>query len=177
MRHLIACLLLVTLALPARADITRGADVQALTAGVLCAPEPTGSRDAPDTILGQTHILDRMPGFAAETVIVPALLGVGFGVQVQGAQGIGTEPLIITLTHPPMGENGVVQQSFGSTISGQGPNVVFYQFDYPYELVTGQWIFEGHRGGDLVYRVIFNVVPPQAAPDLAAICNDRDLLS
>ncbi len=177
MRHLIAVLLLVTLALPARAGITRGADVLALTAGVICAPEATGFRDAPDTILGRTHILDRMPAFAAETLTVPAVLGVGFGVRVQAAEGMGTDPLIVTLTHPPMGEAGVQRQSFDSTISGQDPSMAFYQFDYPYELVTGQWTLEGHRGGDLVYRVVFDVVPPQAVPELAGLCNFRELLS
>jgi hypothetical protein len=177
MRHLIAAVLFIILALPARAEITRGADVLALTAGVICAPEAIGFRDAPDTILGRTHILDQMPPFAAETLTVPAVLGVGFGVRVQATEDMGTDPLIVTLTHPPMGEGGVQQQSFNSTISGLDPTMAFYQFDYPYELVTGQWTFEGHRGGDLVYRVIFSVVPPQAVPELAAICNYRDLLS
>ena len=148
-----------------------------LEAGVICAPESVGFRNAPGTITGRSHVIDQVPDFITNAQVVPAVIGVGFGVRVQGVPDFGASPVIITLTHPPMGDDGVRQQSFSSAISGAGASVAFFQFDHGYELVEGTWSFEARRDDQLLYRVIFNVVAPQDVPELADICNYRDLLS
>ncbi|SFS20456.1 protein of unknown function [Yoonia litorea] len=163
--------------LPAAAQIARAAKVDWLEAGVICAPEAIGFRDAPETITGRAHIIEAMPDFVAQTQVVPAVIGVGFGVKLQATAETPFQPVTITLSHPPMGAEGISRQSFTSAISGETPTVAFFQFDHGYELVEGTWYFEAREGDQLIYRVAFRIVPPQQVPALANACHYQDLLS
>ena len=176
-RFFLALTLLAGLAGPATAQVAKSADLESLQAGVVCPPESVGYREAPGTITGRAYIIDEIPDFVAETHIVPAVIGVGFGVKLQGVPDLPTESVTVILRHPPMGPNGVTRQEYSSSVSGEGPTFSFFQFDYPYELVQGRWSFEARRGDQLLYRAFFEVVAPQEVPALADICNYRDLLS
>ena len=169
--------LLVTFVQPATAQVARSAVVDWLQAGVICAPDSVGFREAPGTITGRSHIIEAMPEFVSLDQIVPSVIGVGFGIRMQAVAGTPTMPVTVTLRHPPMGSDGTQQQTFTSAISGDGPTIAFFQFDHDYERVEGQWSFEARDGDQLIYRAVFQVVPPQDIPQLADICNYRDLLS
>lgn len=174
---LLAFALTLGIAAPLAAQVARSADLQSIEAGVICPPESVGYREAPGTITGRAHIIEEMPEFVSLTQMVPAVIGVGFGVRLQAVPELGTETVVVTITHPPMGKDGVRQQSFTSAVSGLGPTIAFFQFDHAYEMVLGRWSFEARRDDQLVYRAFFDVVPPQSVPQLADICNYRDLLS
>lgn len=159
------------------ADMMRSDALVTLEAGVLCPPETTGATLAPDTLAGATHVIDVDPPFVSRGRIVPAALGVGFGIKAQSVLPDGITTVTARVTHPPMGPEGRTAQSFVTTISGQTPSVTFYQFDHRYELVTGTWTIAGYDGGEQLFSVSFEVVAPATMPDLAGACRFSDLLS
>ncbi|MEY1557531.1 DUF3859 domain-containing protein [Yoonia sp. R2331] len=145
--------------------------------GVVCPPPTVGSAPAPDTVAGTTHLIEEEPPFVSLSNRVPAVLGIGFGVKALSEAAMGIDTVTMTVTHPPMGDGGAVRQSFETRISGIDPSLTFYQFDYDYELVQGIWQMEARKGGTILYRTTFEVVPPQMVPELAAICGFENLLS
>ncbi|MFN3662969.1 MAG: DUF3859 domain-containing protein [Yoonia sp.] len=151
--------------------------IAALTAGVVCGPPVIGTSPAPDTIAGSTHIVAEDPPFIAEIRQVPAVLGIGFGVKAQAANPDGLSGVTMTVTHPPMGDTRVTQQSYVTWISGDDPSMTFYQFDEDYERVTGTWTFTASHADEALFTVSFDVVPPEALPGLAEACGYLDLLS
>ena len=146
-------------------------------AGVICAPETTGILDAPDTVAGTTHIIAEEPPFVAVTRRVPAVLGIGFGIKSRTVDFAGLESVIMTVTHPPMGDGGATSQSFATTIRGTDPSLTFYQFDFDYELLPGIWQMTAASDGDILFRTTFEVLPPEQVPELAEICGFEELLS
>lgn len=145
--------------------------------GVICAPPTTGTSPAPGTVAGTTHLIDVEPDFVSTKRRVPAVLGIGFGIKAWAADVFGIPNVVMTISHPEMGELRATSQNFGSNISGTKPSLTFYQFDFDYELVTGFWQMEAARGTDVLYRTTFEVLPPDQVPELAAICGFAELLS
>lgn len=147
-------------------------------AGVLCAPTTSDSRTAPDTIAGQTHIVDGTPPFVSNGRVVPAILGIGFGSLAGMASDSGLEGVTISFTHPPFDGHTARKQSFQSYIGpADDPSITYYQFDHPYELALGEWVMSAAHDGEVFYRASFTVVPPAALPKLAAACGYLDLIS
>lgn len=146
-------------------------------AGVLCAPDATSEREAPDTLAGTTHVIDEAPPFVSHGRIVPAVIGVGFGVKSGTKDMFGLDGVTIAITHPPMGPEGITSQSFVSSIGvPSDPGISFYQFDYDYELVLGDWTIEARIGDAVFYSTSFTVVSPDLIPELAEVCGYVDLL-
>lgn len=146
-------------------------------AGVICAPESTGVAPAPGTVAGTTHIIAQEPPFVAKTRRVPAVLGIGFGIKSRTRDPNGLNDVLMTVTHPPMGDTGAVTQTFVTAIRGTDPSLTFYQFDFDYELLPGIWQMEASHDGTPIYRTTFEVLTPDQAPELAEICGFAELLS
>jgi hypothetical protein len=108
--------------------------------------------------------------------MAPAVLGLGFGVEYILT---GTDAVLIRhiVDHPPMLPATTTQQSWESWSIGGVPEVVFFQFDIEDELVPGRWTFTAMAGEDEVYHAAFDVVPAPAAPHLAQLCEDGELLT
>jgi hypothetical protein len=145
--------------------------------GVICAPPTKGTSPAPGTVAGTTHLIDVEPAFVSHSRRVPAVLGIGFGIKALAVDISGIDDVLITISHPEMGDQKATAQSFGSLIRGTDPSLTFYQFDFDYELVTGIWQMEASRGTEILYRTTFEVVTPDQAPELATICGFENLLS
>ncbi|WP_458791840.1 DUF3859 domain-containing protein [Yoonia sp. MH D7] len=154
-----------------------GVQIAAFEVGVICAPPTTGESTAPDTVAGTTHLIDIDPPFVSRGPLVPAVVGVGFGVKARAVDPLGMQGVTMTITHPPMGDSGATHQSFGSLIRGDVPSMSFYQFDFDYELVTGIWQMQAMQGNTVLYRASFEVVPPEQVPELAGVCGFEELLS
>ncbi len=147
-------------------------------AGVVCAQDSGTIRDAPDTVAGTTHVVEAAPPFVSQGRVVPAVLGIGFGARSGLASDVGIDGVTITVTHPPFTGSGATKQSFQTYIGPHdAPGITFYQFDYDYELVTGDWVMRASSGGVTLYEMTFTVVPPTAMPQLADACGYLDLLS
>lgn len=147
-------------------------------AGVLCAQDSGVIREAPDTVSGTTHVIEDAPPFVSEGRFVPAVLGIGFGVRAAVDSPVAADIVRMTVTHPPFVESGVTEQSFVTSLGARDdPGIIFYQFDYPYELVLGDWTMTASIGDVTFYETTFTVVPPQMLPELAGVCGYLDLLS
>jgi len=147
-------------------------------AGVLCAQDDGITRDAPDTVAGTTHIVEQAPPFVSTGRLVPAVIGIGFGVRASVQSIDGLDAVTMTVTHPPFADSGATQQSFITGLGAAGmPGITFYQFDYGYELAVGDWTMTATAGTETLYEVTFTVVAPTALPDLAGACGYLDLLS
>lgn len=175
MRYLTPLLLL--LAAPLAAQDKTGPAIAALETGVICPPESTGTRPAPDTVAGVTNVIQDEPPFVSTANRVPAVMGIGFGAKAMSESVFGIDNVTMTITHPPMGATQATTQSFQTSISGTDSSITFYQFDYDYELLPGTWTMTARNGEEVLYSTAFEVVPPQAIPELAAICNFEELLS
>ncbi len=152
-------------------------DIISLEAGIVCPPETIGSTPAPGTIAGTTHVIEIEPPFVSNARQVPAVLGIGFGIKSQTDVVGGLNDITMTVTHPAMGDNDVKLQSFTSRINENAPSLTFYQFDYAYELVEGPWTMTATHEDDVLFQVDFDIVPPDAVPELARVCGYLDLLS
>lgn len=146
-------------------------------AGVLCAQDSGVVREAPDTVSGTTHVVEEAPPFVSNGRVVPAVIGIGFGVKSGLAADFPLEGVTMTVTHPPFAGSGATQQSFETLIRTEDdPGITFYQFDYGYELALGEWTMMARAGGVTLYEATFTVVPPSALPELAGVCGYLDLI-
>ena len=171
MRRLVLAIAAVFSAAPALAENGLRTGEVVAAAGVICAGMTTGQRDAPDTISGRALVIDRVPQFAAPGTLVPAVIGMGFGVMAQTSGDLATDSLTVVLTHPPMGPDNIRRQQFTSHLTEGAASFVFFHFDHQYELVTGRWTLTAMSHGDIAYRVAFDIVAPQDAPELATLCD------
>ncbi len=151
--------------------------VQAMKAGIICAPLVIGTNPAPDTVAGVTNIVEGDPQFISNGRQVPAVLGIGFGVKAQVAGGADLYDVTVTVSHPPMGNAGITRQTYPTAISGSALSLILYQFDFDYELVQGPWTIEAAQQGNVILHVEFEVVAPQTVPQLATVCGFENLLS
>ncbi len=144
----------------------------------MCAPEPGETRAAPDTVAGTTNVIVDAPPFVSTGRLVPAVLGIGFGVRAGLASEFGQDGVLMTITHPPFEGSGVKTQSFYTYVGpSDDPGVTLYQFDFGYELALGDWTMTASHSGVTLYETAFTVVPPSSLPQLADVCGYLDLLS
>lgn len=146
-------------------------------AGVLCGQDGGERREAPDTLAGSTFVIEDTPPFVSKGRLVPAVLGIGFGVRAALASDLGQDSVLMSITHPPLADSGTTRQSFTTYIGPKDvPSITLYQFDYPYEMALGDWTMTASYGGVTLYESTFTVVPPAALPELAGVCGYLDLL-
>ncbi|MDJ0629754.1 MAG: DUF3859 domain-containing protein [Rhodobacter sp.] len=131
--------------------------------GYFCALEPVSELEAEGTISGTVSLIDGPPRFIREGPLVPAQIGVGFGI-VFDLLPRYVGPVQVEVTHPPMGPDGVTTEIWVSDITDAVDNYVGFSFDLPYELREGDWGFRGTANGRLVFDVSFNVVGATLLP-------------
>lgn len=152
-------------------------DVTFFESGIACDPPSVAEQPAPNTVAGFTSSFIEDVDFVSNTHVVPAVLGLSFGVKTQMRDAAGLIDATMTVTHPPMGPDKVTRQFHTNSISGQSITERLYAFDFEYELLLGTWQLEAKKDGKIIYRATFEVVSPSVVPDLAAICGFEDLLS
>lgn len=125
-------------------------------AGVVCASTfPNG------------RLTGNLP-FIAETKIVPAVQGIGFGVEAMGAGGQDIRNVTITVTHPPI--RGTTVETFSSAISGQALSAFYYRLERPEEVVTGTWRITARAEGVVIYTIDFDLILPSPDDGLLRAC-------
>jgi hypothetical protein len=144
--------------------------IDRLSYGVYCAEAPVELEQAPGTASGVVNIVPNVPDFLAETTLVPAEIGMAFGVVVELRDGLVHDPADVTITHPPYPDSGITVERWATAMDGDSPSLVGFSFETEAELVTGPWTFEAAHDGVLLFRVTFEVVPPALLPGLAAAC-------
>jgi hypothetical protein len=145
--------------------------IDSLVHGVYCAEGPIELQDAPDTAAGVVNIVPGLPEMRAVTTLVPAQIGIGFGLVVEAREGLFLDPAIVTITHPPYPDTGIEVERWITSIDGEGAGLIGFSFEIESELVLGRWTIEAEHQGELVLRIDFEVVPPALVPDLAQGCS------
>ncbi|SRR5690554_1330460 len=163
-------------ATPALAEDVVTPPVGYFEAGIVCSQEVIASEPAPDTIAGYTNVIETVPDFISTGRVVPGVIGVGFGVKSAAAGENVVLDLTVTVTHPPMGPDGVTEQSFPGRL-GSEVGISFYELELPYEVVTGEWTLTASTPKAVIWSASFTVVEPRAVPELAGVCGYADLLS
>ena len=133
--------------------------------GIYCALQSAGTQAAPDTTLGYIHTLTGVPAIVFHQQEVPARLGVHFGVIVRTDRDI---PGVRNETWLPGASRPEVWVS--DLIAGQD-HARGFQFDFDRELLPGRWTMEAYDGDTLLYRVEWDVVPPETLPGVGSDCD------
>lgn len=131
--------------------------------GAFCAVEIVGEEVAEGTLSGTLNLVDGPPTFFSEGPVVPAQIGIGFGIHLDVEPAFAGSATVTT-THPPMGPEGVTRQTW---VTNYQPGSLAYNgftFEYDYELVTGLWTISAEAEGREIYHAEFNVIDPRFAP-------------
>ena len=144
-----------------------GPELASIKVGVLCALRTMDQIPAPGTDTGWIHVpLVPLTFHWPDRQIVPASLGIAFGVQVIGQPGFGTSAGESRVFRP--GRTDPERWSAG--VSDAGDTLSFFRFDSEEEMVPGRWVFEGWDGETRLYRAEFEVVDAALLPEIALAC-------
>ena len=142
---------------------TRAPGASTFSFGIYCAEEGLEQVEAEDTISGVVNLLPYTPEFVRRTPVIPARLGIGFGVHVTVLPEFAGTAVIET-THPPMGPNGVTVETWVTDFTADRVSHNGFTFEHDYELVQGDWSISASINGRLIYHVDFTIVDPGFAP-------------
>lgn len=169
-----ALALLLAISLPATAQQSANPRISPAIAqlvyGLYCAQEPEREDPAPDTASGVINIVPLIPDFQFRQKIVPAEIGIGFGVLASAPPGVLHDPVTVTVTHPPYLDSGIEVEQWVTDIDA-GQNLMGFSFDHATELVLGEWTFSAHSAsGEELYFISFEVVEPSFMPQVINTC-------
>ncbi|MGL4238728.1 MAG: hypothetical protein ACRCSW_21890 [Tabrizicola sp.] len=135
--------------------------------GVFCALQAMNQRPAPGTLSGWIHVPeDEITFHWPDQQVVPASLGLAFGVEVQLVPGADVVNGQMRVYRP----GSDVPEVWDSGFSAVTRSLAFFRFDHDHELITGTWRFEAWDGEVQLYSVEFEVVPRAALPEVVEAC-------
>lgn len=158
------------LALPAWAQLRFFPPVIDAEQGLFCAVREGELIPQPDTESGFVNITDEPLEMVARGDLVPGVLGMGMGVRFV-LDAPNPRELTYVTQHPPMGADNWTRQTWSSTVQPGFVETVFYQFDYAYEVLIGDWELSAYDGDTLVYSARFRVTDPALVPHLSGLCS------
>lgn len=170
----IATLFLLMLAPPALAQDGGNPRVspllEDLVYGVYCAQEPDRRDPAPATASGVINMVPMIPDFRFRQRLVPAEVGIGFGVLATAPPGVVHDPVTVTVTHPPYPDGGMEVEQWITDVD-DGLNLMGFSFDHPHELVLGEWTFSARTLADEeLFHISFEVIAPELMPQVIGTC-------
>ncbi|EBA10096.1 DUF3859 domain-containing protein [Sagittula stellata] len=145
--------------------------------GVHCDVAKNGSREEPGTVSGIINLIDQHQTVDVVTQIVPAELGISFGI---GAWlDAESEPLLleVVVSHPPMGENGQEVEIWSAPLDPGEPAVNLFTFEKPFEMVEGPWRFQLRKDDEVLLEQNFLVTPPGTVPAVQNACFSAMIMS
>lgn len=148
------------------------AKIRLVEAGIMCPElrETTDRIEAPDTETGFIDIVDGNTEFDLPDRQVPTLQHLSFGLRVALKAGEGATDFRMIVEHPPIGAEGVTRESWPDTLVPGEESLNFYTFDFPYEMVPGDWVFSIEVDGQAQVTVPFVVGGPGSNPRVDAVC-------
>lgn len=143
-------------------------EIAVLELGVFCAWQQMERAPAPGTATGWIHVpLDAIEFTWKDQQVVPAVIGMGFGIKATGAKGFETAVGEVKVWRP----GRKTPETWASDITDFGPTLAFFRFDEASELLPGTWVIEGWDRDRMLYRVEFLVVPAATLPGMAGACD------
>ncbi|NDV98427.1 DUF3859 domain-containing protein [Yangia sp. PrR002] len=146
------------------------APMQLLERGVICQITAEGARPAPETEQGVINLVEPGRRIDVATEVVPAALGISFGIRFMLADDAPPMALRVVVTHPPMGSRAIERESWVTNAVPGAPGLSLFTFEYPYEMVEGAWTMALEAGGERLLEQHFSVVPAEAAAPVLAAC-------
>lgn len=142
------------------------AEIADIKWGIFCALREMDRVPAPGTLSGWMHVpKEKLDFHWPHHRVVPAALGLAFGVRARLAEGAAPIEVEIRVYRP-----GLDRPDVWTSWLGESFNLVFFRFDTEDELLTGRWRFEAWNGERQLYAVDFQVVPAAALAGIADIC-------
>ena len=151
--------------------------VMLIERGVICQVTPEGARAAPETEQGIINLIEPGRRVDVATEVVPAALGISFGIRFTLAETAAPLALRVIVTHPPMGSRGVEVESWTTGAVPGAPSLSLFTFEYAYEMVEGDWTMALEAGGERLLEQHFTVVPADAARPVLAACDGPAAMS
>ena len=150
-------------------DTSFAAPILSLEYGVICDYLPRGVEvPAPDTNAGMVRRGGGPISFDIASDIVPARIGVAFGIRLLMDEAAGTRTVVMVTRHPSFGPGFMETESWPSTLTGGAPSSRYFFFEFDYELAPGEWVMDVFLDDRLVAHKGFSVVDPATitgAPD------------
>lgn len=144
--------------------------------GAYCAQRPEREDPAPETASGTINIVPSIPDFRFRTKLIPAEIGIGFGVLATAPAGMLHDPVTVTVTHPPYAATGITVERWETDIDDLAPSLMGFSFDAPEELLLGAWTFSAATAsGEELFHIAFEVVAPDLMPQILSACFDSFL--
>jgi len=142
--------------------------VASLQIGVFCALQTMDQMPAPGTLSGWIHVVDHDVAFHwPGRQVVPAALGIAFGVKAQLATGKDAPFAQMRVYKPDL----AIPEIWDTGFTDLAPSLAFFRFDAPAEMSPGIWRFEAWAGDTQLYTVEFEVVPAESLPEIAQACD------
>ncbi|MBN9889606.1 DUF3859 domain-containing protein [Salipiger abyssi] len=145
--------------------------------GVICQVTTQGARPAPDTLMGEINLIDQSREMDVTTRVVPAKAGISFGIKFTLRPGAGARDMNVIVTHPPMGPEGITRESWTAPIAEGSSSLNLFTFEFPYEMVPGEWVMALEADGERLLEQRFEVVSELAAPAVLSVCYGQDFVS
>lgn len=139
--------------------------------GLVCPSGTAKKLPAPDTHLGFITQRDQSQRIEHTTQIIPLSRGVGFGVDVQLPDGTSLRGVEVSVFHPPYVGTDVTEERWRSDFLPRTSNLNFFLFEFPFEMVAGEWAIQASHQGTLLYSATFQVVDPSRIPNLSSYCS------
>ena len=139
--------------------------------GLVCPSGSAKKLPAPDTHLGFITQRDKSQRIEHTTQIVPLSKGIGFGVDVQLPDDVELRDVEISVFHPPYAGTDLTEERWRSDILPRASNLNFFLFEFPFEMVAGDWALQASHQGNLLYVVNFKIVDPSRIPNLSRYCS------
>jgi len=172
-----AAISLALTALPASAEVPPAdfvaPGIVVVEAGIICDADPEAIQSAPDTLTGFINWIGPDATFVSPSREIPAVAGLRFGVRTMSLVREYPE-VTITITHPPMGPEGITQQSYVTWIP-LWTKIDGYLLEFDRDLVPGDWTISAAEGEVPLFAVHFTLVDPAEMPGMAGVCDEAFL--
>ncbi|WP_298258486.1 DUF3859 domain-containing protein [uncultured Litoreibacter sp.] len=147
--------------------------IKDISYGLVCPSGKTVKLPAPDTHLGFITQRDKSQRIEHTTQIVPLSKGIGFGVDVKLPWGAKLRDVEIAVIHPPYPGTDVTQEHWNTELKPRGSNLNFFLFEFPHEMIAGDWTLQASHQGRIIYSVTFKAVDPSRVHNLSGLCSGK----
>ncbi|WP_299929768.1 DUF3859 domain-containing protein [uncultured Pelagimonas sp.] len=151
--------------------------VSLLDHGVICEVTQTGTEAAPETASGVINLIDQTRVIDVTTQFVPAHIGLSFGLRTKMSADAVLNGARMRIIHPPMGANGITEQSWAAPMQAGEAALNLYTFEQDDELLLGVWTFQVIFADKVLIEQRFEVVPQGTVPVVQQVCFGASLTS
>ncbi|MBP0483426.1 DUF3859 domain-containing protein [Sagittula salina] len=170
-------LALFLFAAPALADVDGDIPARLVEFGVICDLDPTDRRPEPGTVSGVLNLVTQSAPFDVPSTQVPAEIGLSFGIRAKLAPDAPPGDYRMVVTHPPMGPQGQVLETWSAGLIPGDPALNLFTFEEGWELIEGPWRFQLVLDDRVLLQQDFTVTPKGTVPAVQKTCNGDLIMS